>query len=412
MAAREPENFSIEAGPMGPIGEGQALILRINRNCPWNKCMFCRVYKEKQFSTRNSREIRGDIDAVKKIRDLIETSSRQIDRSGGVTREVLRAVIKNHPEIYGRYPVDITQKHWRAFRSLNNAANWLAYGAKRVFLQDANALAMKPEILTSVLRYLKEVFPTVDTITCYARSKTFERRSVQELEELREAGLSWCFVGIESGCSDVLETMKKGVTKEEHVRGGQKAMAAGLHIAAFVMPGLSGGSRDTAGKHVSDTVAVLNEIRPTEVRVRSLAVLEGSPLYDRWKSGEFETADDDQMIEEIRMLIEGLTFDCTFETLQMTNPLFTIKGKFFQKKAEMLEKIDSYKALSALEKASFLLGRYVDEGYVDIVKGWGKYDSNLHGLIEDAETSIQAERDDAIKKTARAIFAIKSKGVP
>lgn len=412
METGRPQDFTIEAGPMGPIGEGEALILRVNRNCPWNRCLFCSVYKGENFTNRGVREINDDIDAIRRTLDLIEKTSWEIGLSGRIKIEAIQQAISNHPEIYGRYPDDVGGGQWHALQTLNNIANWLLRGARRVFLQDANALAMAPAKLIRVLRYIKESLPTVDTITCYARSKTFEQRSPEELKELNEAGLSWCFVGIESGNNEVLGYMKKGATQEGHVKGGKKAMAAGLHIAAFVMPGLAGNERHLAQRHILDTVRVLNEFQPTEVRVRSLAVLEEAPLYQRWKSGDFNAPSEDQMIEELRILIDGLRFDCTFETLQMTNPLFTMKGSLSQNRESMLQKIASYQDLSPAKRACFILDSYVDGGYLDCVKAWGKYDSRLKQLVEDARNALESGSDDAIQMAGRAVFAIKAKGVP
>ncbi len=87
----------MEMGPMGPIGEGESLILRVNRNCPWNQCLFCSVYKGKKFSARTVSEINADIDAARRGCDLLETTSQQIGLGGGITYEVLRAVIRKHP---------------------------------------------------------------------------------------------------------------------------------------------------------------------------------------------------------------------------------------------------------------------------------------------------------------------------
>ncbi len=50
------------------------------------------------------------------------------------------------------------------------------FGAKSVFIQDANSLAMNPKVFIEGLRYLKETFPTVDRVTSYARSSTVAKR--------------------------------------------------------------------------------------------------------------------------------------------------------------------------------------------------------------------------------------------
>lgn len=408
MISKRPEDYTIEIGPMGPIGEGEALLLRINRNCPWNQCLFCPVYKGKRFAIRKADEVKRDIDAVRRVCDLLEIEVGFTEEKG---RDAIETLIKNNPEIYGEYPVNVIEKQWLALQSLSHIARWMIYGAKRVFLQDANALFMKPIDLIEVLKYLKQSFPTIDTITCYARSKTCDQRYEEELKELKDAGLSWCFVGIESGDDQVLNFMKKGAKKKEHISGGQKIMRAGINMAAFVMPGLAGKNDELAKKHIWETIEVLNEIRPTEVRVRSLAILEAAPLFQKWVSGEFEAPSDDQMVEEVKMLVEGIHFDCTLETLQMTNVL-TLKGPFSERKETLLQWIESYQSLSKEDRARFLLSRYLYDGYLACVKSWGMYDARLKATIEEAQMSLEKHSPDALEKVERAIFEMKSKGIP
>lgn len=109
MDAAQLNNYSIDIGPMGPIGEGESLILRVTRNCPWNRCLFCPVYKEQRFSYRSVPEIKSDIDAIKRIVDLIETTSWKLGFGGKLTGEILHEVVMSHPEIYGNDPYHGTQ---------------------------------------------------------------------------------------------------------------------------------------------------------------------------------------------------------------------------------------------------------------------------------------------------------------
>lgn len=411
MIRERPEDYAIESGPMGPIGEGEALVLRINRNCPWNKCLFCPVYKGRKYSSRNTEEIVADIEAVRRTRDLILSESEG-GAEGLPSKDGIIHVIAKHPAIYGSPSAHPSPQQTATLQTLYNVYRWMKYGAARVFLQDANAPAMNTRRLVQVMRYLKETFPSIEIITAYARSKTCYRKSLEELKMLKEAGLSWCFVGIESGCDEVLDFMKKGVTAREHAEGGTKFMASGIRMAAFVMPGLAGSDEELRARHVSGTVGLLNEIQPTEVRVRSLAVLETAPLYEKWKKGQFDAADDNQLIEEIRMIMEGLDYECTFETLQMTNPLFTVKGPLSQVRQPLRDGMDWYLALPQLERARTLFGRYVNEGYLEFIKAWGKYDGQLEQVVTDAQKSLTEGQTDAAEKVHRAIFALKSKGVP
>ncbi len=279
MNSERPENCTMEMGPMGPVGEGEALILRVSSNCPWNQCLFCPFYKGRTFSIRTLPEIEADIAVARRFYEALERTSWDMGFGGSVNTAVIDEQIKRSPGVYGKYPLEVTEAQWQAFRTLCNVANWMTHGARKVFLQDANAVSMKPTDLLHTLHHLRKTFPSVERVSCYARSRTCDKLTLEELKELHDAGLSWCYVGIESGCDDVLRYMKKGVSKKEHISGCRKLIDAGICVAAFVMPGLAGAEKSHADRHIQETIHVLNEIRPTEVRVRSLAVRDKSLFY-------------------------------------------------------------------------------------------------------------------------------------
>ena len=54
-------DYSFEQGPIRPPSEASSLLIRLTRNCPWNKCVFCHTYKEKKFELRSVDEIKADI---------------------------------------------------------------------------------------------------------------------------------------------------------------------------------------------------------------------------------------------------------------------------------------------------------------------------------------------------------------
>jgi radical SAM superfamily enzyme YgiQ (UPF0313 family) len=53
--------IAFETGPIRPPSEATSILLRITRNCHWNKCAFCPVYKHERFSIRKVDEIKRDI---------------------------------------------------------------------------------------------------------------------------------------------------------------------------------------------------------------------------------------------------------------------------------------------------------------------------------------------------------------
>jgi len=402
------DNYSFDIGPMGAIGEQSSLLLRINRNCPWNRCLFCPTYKGQKFEYRGPEEIKRDIDVIRFLAEEIKTTSHKLGWGGGVNDEVISTIIRHNPEIYDSGLTEDRILDLR-FAGLKNVGNWLNHGAKTVFLQDANALIMRPPELIEVIRYLKESFPSIERITSYARSKTCAQRSLKELQELHEVGLSRLLVGIESGYDPVLEYMQKGVNAQDHVEGGRKAIESGITFVAFVMPGL--GSKCWAEGHVRETARLLNEIKPHLIRLRSLAIQEDTPLYQKWKSGEFEPPTDDQMVDEIEQLIENLVCDCDIETGQLTNILFEIQGHLPQQKRKILEIVRHYKTMVPRERLNFRFQRYL-RYYLPYVTEEGKRGYALLRLVREAAESLERCSSESEQKVEQAILAIKQRGIP
>ena len=237
-----------------------------------------------------------------------------------------------------------------------NVAMWLYRGTGDCFLQDGDNLIMKTEHLVKVLSFLRETLPEVGRITTYSRSKTISLKTVEQLREIKEAGLDRVHVGLESGCDTVLEHVKKGATKEVHVDAGRKAIAAGMELSVYVIPGL-GGVRLSA-RHAMETADVINRINPHFIRLRSLRVPERIPLFKDLQDGTFERPSDDLVIQEIRCLIENLKgISSTLTSDHILNILGDVQGIFPEDKSKMLKIIDEYEALPAEEKLIFRLGR-------------------------------------------------------
>lgn len=69
MAPNKKNNFPyhFEQGPIRPPAEANSLLLRLTRNCPWNRCTFCPLYKDKKFSVRSLAHVIRDIDTAYKF---------------------------------------------------------------------------------------------------------------------------------------------------------------------------------------------------------------------------------------------------------------------------------------------------------------------------------------------------------
>jgi len=236
-----------------------------------------------------------------------------------------------------------------------NVALWMYAGGKHAFLQDANTLIMKTPDLVEVIKYLKETFPGIDRITSYARSKTASRKTLEELVELREAGLSRLHIGLESGYDPVLRFMDKGVTAADHIVGGKNVVASGISLCEYVMPGAGG--KKMWREHALETARVLNEINPDFIRLRTLAIQPRMLLHNDVVSGDFIRSTDEEIVEEIKLLIENL--DCRSQVVSdhMINLLPEVEGKLPEDKEKMLATIGRFQALPPEERDNFKLGR-------------------------------------------------------
>jgi radical SAM superfamily enzyme YgiQ (UPF0313 family) len=331
---------SFEQGPIRPPSEARSLLLRVTRNCPWNQCLFCPVYKGRKFSLRTIEEIKQDIQTARDIADDIKALSWKLGASGRVDDEVIRYIFDS-------------SGYSDSYRSV---AAWLYYGTGACFLQDADNLIMKTEELVDALKFLREKFPEITRVTTYSRSRTVARKSVKSLRRIQEAGLDRVHIGLESGYDPLLKLVKKGVTAAQHIEAGKKLVQAGLELSEYVMPGLGG--QEMWREHALETAKVLNQINPHFIRLRSLRIPGRVPLHEKLKEGSFTMQTDDMLAEEIKCFIEeleGITSTVTSDHIM--NLLEEVTGKLPEDKEKMLRVIERYQELSDEDRLIYRIGR-------------------------------------------------------
>jgi hypothetical protein len=333
--------FSFEQGPIRPPSEHKSLLIRLTRNCPWNKCAFCHSYRDTKFSLRSVEEVKQDIEAASQIAEAVRALSWELGEGGCINERVANALWQQG------------DSYDDSFRSI---AAWLYYGGESVFLQDADSLILKTKDLVEILSCLRETFPSVKRITSYCRSKTAARKSVEEFRMLQDAGLSRIHIGMESGYDPVLKFIRKGATAAEHIEGGRRIVEAGISLSEYVIPGLGG--TKWSGEHAQETARVINQINPQFVRLRSLHVVRDTDLYELMRKGEFIPLGDEEVVREIRMFIENLEgIATTLVSDHILNLLEELEGKLPADKEKMLSLIDRYFALPSQDRIIFRLGR-------------------------------------------------------
>ncbi len=379
-----------EMGPIRPPSEARSLLIRVTRNCPWNKCEFCHTSKGEKFSIRPTEDVKQDIDRIKTISNEVRELSWRMGQAGEINQPVIRQFFS----LPGR------QSH-----ASQSVAGWLYCGGTQVFLQDGNSLIMKTDDLVKILVYLREKFPSVQRITSYARARTVARKSVQELKELRDAGLNRIHIGMETGHDPLLEYVKKGVTAEEQVKGGKNVVEAGISLSEYVMPGL-GGERWWR-EHAIDTAKVLNRIDPDFIRLRTLYVRQNMPLYQKVERGEFVRPSDDQIVSEIRLFLETLNgVRSTIVSDHILNLLEEIQGVLPQDKPKMLQIIDQYLALADEDRLLFRVGRRL--GYLRNLDDLAdlNYRVRIERMMEEVRTSLPEDKAGDLRQMEKQIYSL------
>ncbi len=289
------EKYHFETGIYRPPSEGgsNSLLVRFTRNCPWNRCTFCGMYKTETFQVRPVDEIKRDIDAMAAVRDDLTSLAKQLGHGGEIFHKAAIALIEEHP-------------HLNDHQGFAMLYHWLISGGQTAFLQDANSVIMKTDQLVETLRYLRNTFPSIVRVTTYARSKTVMQKSVDDLTAICEAGLNRLHVGLESGDDEILKNVRKGAGAEVHIDAGKKALAAGFQLSEYWMPGLGGAKRWK--QHARNTAYVINQINPHYMRSRPFRPWPGTPIAQEVADRHLFLLSPRQQLEELRLTMEELTF--------------------------------------------------------------------------------------------------------
>jgi len=290
-----------EQGVIRPPSEASSLLVRVTRNCPWNRCHICPAYKGKKFSRRSVEEVKSDINMMAKT-------------------------------------------YYTHFNSFTSA-----------FLQDADSLILPTDELVEIITHIRKTFPGVERVTTYARAKSMKRKSLEEYRRLKEAGLTRIHSGMESGSLKVLKLIQKGIKPEDILKGGVRVVESGISLSEYIMPGVGG--KTLSREHALETASILNRIRPDFIRVRTFAVHPMSPIQEMINEGSFDPMSDEEVVEEIRLLLENLDempshFRCGDFSL---NLLMQVDGRLDTEKATMIKEIDRYLALTREQKQAYSL---------------------------------------------------------
>ena len=262
-----------------PWMEANSLLIQVSIGCSNNNCTFCDMFTDKTFRRRSFEDISKDIEAARRVHSSV----------------------------------------------------------KSIFLIDGNVMVLKTEFLLQVVTKIKETFPELERLALYSEYNDFRRKTVDQLKQLKEAGVDMAYVGLESGDAVVLDNIKKKMTFEQAVEGAALAKEAGIEVLASFIFGLGGKYRSK--EHIKETVRLLNIVQPDQIAPMALAIQPGTELEKEVNAGEFIQATPMQILEEEKYLLKNMDFE-TFYWGDHGNNISPMRGPFPNAKDAFLNEIN------------------------------------------------------------------------
>ena len=147
------------------------------------------------------------------------------------------------------------------------------------------------------------------------------------------------YMGLESGCDEVLTLMRKGHTAADIVAMGQKVRQNGIALSVTAITGLGG--PELLERHAVETAEAFNAMNPEYIGMLTLMVEPGTPLYDWLHDGSFQLLSQPQVLQETRLLMEHLDSPGSVFRMNHASNYLVLKGTLNQDKDAMLRTIDA-----------------------------------------------------------------------
>lgn len=272
-----------------PPSEAKSFILPVTNGCSWNQCSFCEMYTDpqKKFTARKEAEVLADI----------ERSGQQLA------------------------------------------------GVSRVFLADGDAMVLSSRRLLTILQALNKAFPELRRVGAYCLPRNVARKTVEELIELKNNGLSILYVGVESGDDEVLTRIKKGETAASTLSALEKIKLAGIKTSVMVLNGLGGA--ELSEQHAVNSALLINQAQPDYLSTLVLTFHRGPKRFVDDFGIDFVELSNRGLFTEMHRFISELNLETTvFRSDHISNRL-VLKGTLGRDKEIMLNQIEQAIAHSA-----------------------------------------------------------------
>lgn len=264
-----------------PPSEAQSLILPVTDGCSWNKCTYCEMYTapQKKFHAREEDET---LDAIKRCGEQYASQ------------------------------------------------------VQRVFLGDGDAMVLSSRRLMSILNAIQTHLPKVRRVSTYCLPRNLRKKTVQELQDMRDAGLSIAYVGAESGDDEVLQKVNKGETFESTRDALDKLGSAGINRSVMLLNGLGG--RVFSSQHAKNSARLVNLTQPEFLATLVVSFPQGE---DRFRQGfpQWEPLNQRELFGEMEQFLQALELTRTVFRSDHASNWLVLKGVLGAEKDRLLQQV-------------------------------------------------------------------------
>ena len=266
-----------------PPSEARSLIFQVTNGCSWNKCSYCDMYTQpqKKFSVKPEADVMNEI----------------------------------------------------AWAGANMP------GVQRVFLADGDAMSLSVRRLLKILEAIREHLPSVERVASYCSSFNLKNKSVEDLQQLHDAGLKLIYMGAESGDDFVLNAISKGDTHDGTRDALNRLRQAGIHRSVMIINGVGG--TKFSEQHALESARLANETQPEFLSSLVINHPHGQERFQAGYNGEYVLMTQHERFKELRTFVGALELENTvFRSDHASNQL-ALKGTLGRDKDELLAQIDT-----------------------------------------------------------------------
>ena len=266
-----------------PPSEGRSLILQVTNGCSWNNCTFCEMYtqEQKKFKARKEDEILADIKQAAESRIPFE----------------------------------------------------------KVFLADGDAMVLPMRRLLVLFQQIKEHMPWVKRVSSYCLPRNLNKKSAEDLRQLKELGLDILYVGCESGDDEVLAAVNKGETYQSQKDALLKIKAAGIKSSVMILNGLGGPK--LSEQHAVNSAKLMNECQPEFLSTLVVSFPLGEERLKAGFSDDWSLMDQTGLFLELKHFISNLELTDTVYRSDHASNYLPLKGQLGQDKSALIKQIDT-----------------------------------------------------------------------